>query len=201
MSRKITEDEVEDLIYSARSEDLDGLKHLLNNLCKELGQSEAEVLLQAVDPYTQSTPLHMACANGFLEITEYILSKFPTPSPDSPLEPNTTLATFVNDSGNTALHWACLNGHLKIVEKLCDAGADPFLNNSMGQDALFQAENNEKLDVVDYILTRFQDVLEAEEEEKDRAAEAAERAEAEANGSTPEGISKQVKKLDIQEEA
>lgn len=99
------------------------------------------------------------------------------------------------------MHWACLNGHLKIVEKLCDAGADPFLNNSMGQDALFQAENNEKLDVVDYILTRFQDVLEAEEEEKDRAAEAAERAEAEANGSTPEGISKQVKKLDIQEEA
>lgn len=73
MSRKITEDEVEDLIYSARSEDLDGLKHLLNNLCKELGQSEAEVLLQAVDPYTQSTPLHMACANGFLGEEDSVL--------------------------------------------------------------------------------------------------------------------------------
>ncbi|KAK7206333.1 putative cytoplasmic ankyrin-repeat protein [Myxozyma melibiosi] len=194
MPRSLTEDEIDDLIYAARADDLDSLKTSVEALSKELEQTEAEVLLVAVDPYSKSTPLHMACANGNLDIVEYILSHFPTSSTDT-----TTPVTLKNDSGNTPLHWACLNGHQAIVEKLCDAGADPFVKNLAGQDALFQAENNEKLEVVDYILTRFQDVLEAEEEEKDRQAELAEKEAGGSGDAETEEISAEVEKLEIQE--
>ncbi|KAK9234393.1 ankyrin repeat-containing domain protein [Lipomyces kononenkoae] len=169
MPRQLTEEQIDDLIYSARVDDLHTLKSIVERLSKDLSQSETDILLQAIDPYSKSTPLHMSCANGHLEIVEYILSKFPS----SPSATNPSIVTLQNDSGNTPLHWACLNGHQKIIERLCDSGADPFVKNLAGQDCFFQAENNEKLDVVDYLLQRFQDVLDedgdakAEEEEAD----------------------------------
>ncbi|KAK9370955.1 ankyrin repeat-containing domain protein [Lipomyces kononenkoae] len=156
MSRQLTEEEIDDLIYSARIDDLDTLKSSVERLSEDLSQPEAEVLLHAIDPYSKSTPLHMSCANGHLDIVEYILSKFPA----APSAGNLSIVTLQNDSGNTPLHWACLNGHQKIIERLCDCGADPFVKNMAGQDCFFQAENNEKLDVVDYLLQRFQEVLE-----------------------------------------
>ncbi|KAJ8099753.1 ankyrin repeat-containing domain protein [Lipomyces tetrasporus] len=162
MPRELTEDEIDNLIYSARVDDLDTLKLTIESLSSELNQSESHVLLQAVDPYSKSSPLHMACANGHLDIVEYILSKFSSRISDS----NPSIVKLKNDSGNTPLHWACLNGHQRIIEKLCDSGADPFEKNLAGQDCFFQAENNEKLDVVDYLLQRYQEVLYEEEDTK-----------------------------------
>lgn len=59
-----------------------------------------------------------------------------------------------NKSGNTALHWAALNGHLSIVQVLIlTAKADPTLTNNAGHDATYEAEVNDKKDVVEWLLS------------------------------------------------
>jgi ankyrin repeat protein len=62
------------------------------------------------------------------------------------------LLNSVNDAGNTALHWAALNGHLASVKALIAAGADVTIFNKAGHDAVFEAEINDKKDVVDWLL-------------------------------------------------
>ncbi|KAK9457476.1 ankyrin repeat-containing domain protein [Dipodascopsis uninucleata] len=159
--RELTEKEISELIYSARTGDLDELKSNLEQLSKELNEPLSEILPKVVDPFSHSTPLHMSCANGCFEIVEYILSSLKGDNGAS----STTLAMIQakNSSGNTALHWACLNGQIEIVKLLCDHDADPFERNNAGQDCIFQAENTEKLDLVDYLLNRYEDQLGGEE--------------------------------------
>jgi ankyrin repeat protein len=62
------------------------------------------------------------------------------------------LLNAVNEAGNTALHWAALNGHLESVKMLIGAGADITIFNKAGHDAVFEAEINDKKDVVDWLL-------------------------------------------------
>lgn len=57
-----------------------------------------------------------------------------------------------NASGNTPLHWASLNGHLDAVKLLIEAGGDITIFNKAGHDAVFEAEVNDKKDVVDWLL-------------------------------------------------
>lgn len=57
-----------------------------------------------------------------------------------------------NESGNTPLHWASLNGHLSSVKLLIEAGADVTIINTAGHDAVFEAEINDKKEVVDWLL-------------------------------------------------
>lgn len=57
-----------------------------------------------------------------------------------------------NKAGNTALHWAALNGHLDCVKVLVDAGADPTIKNNAGHDAVYEAELNDKTEVVEWVL-------------------------------------------------
>jgi ankyrin repeat protein len=57
-----------------------------------------------------------------------------------------------NQSGNTALHWAALNGHLESVKKLLEGGADPTIANHRGHDAVYEAELNDKGEVVEWVL-------------------------------------------------
>jgi ankyrin repeat protein len=57
-----------------------------------------------------------------------------------------------NKAGNTALHWAALNGHLESVKALLDNGADPTITNHRGHDAVYEAELNDKTEVVEWVL-------------------------------------------------
>jgi ankyrin repeat protein len=58
----------------------------------------------------------------------------------------------VNDAGNTPLHWAAVNGHLESVKLLIQSGADVTIINRAGHDAVFEAEINDKKEVVDWLL-------------------------------------------------
>ena len=66
--------------------------------------------------------------------------------------PASAIINAVNDSGNTPLHWAALNGHLESVKLLMQSGADVTIFNKAGHDAVFEAEINDKKEVVDLLL-------------------------------------------------
>lgn len=67
-------------------------------------------------------------------------------------KPASELINAVNEAGNTPLHWAALNGHLESVKFLIQYGADVTIINQAGHDAVFEAEINDKKDVVDWLL-------------------------------------------------
>jgi ankyrin repeat protein len=67
-------------------------------------------------------------------------------------KPAPELINAVNEAGNTPLHWAALNGHLENVKLLIESGADVTIINRAGHDAVFEAEINDKKEVVDWLL-------------------------------------------------
>ena len=66
-----------------------------------------------------------------------------------------------NKAGNTALHWAALNGHLESVKVLLEEGSDPTITNQKRHDAVYEAELNDKKEVVEWVLKEGGEGLEA----------------------------------------
>ncbi|KAF3941027.1 Ankycorbin [Dactylella cylindrospora] len=97
-------------------------------------------LLAAVQPVVQATASETEQSSS--------IPSFPS-VPSKYLE---SLLNFPNASGNTPLHWACLNGHIGAVKALMQAGADPSILNAAGHDAVYEAEVNDKSDVVEWVL-------------------------------------------------
>jgi hypothetical protein len=64
----------------------------------------------------------------------------------------------VNEAGNTPLHWAALNGHLECVKLLIQSGADITIFNKAGHDAVFEAEINDKGNVVEWLLSAVEEL-------------------------------------------
>lgn len=66
MAPKLTEDEIDDLIYFARTGEDDDLTETLKNLADREGVTQADILVAAKDESSKSTTLHMAAGNGHL---------------------------------------------------------------------------------------------------------------------------------------
>ena len=85
------------MLQSARLGELDAIKECLAE----------EVPINFQDEEAGNSALHLASANGYKEIVEYLL--------DNGAEINQ-----LNKSKNTPLHWAALLGQLDIVKLLCE---------------------------------------------------------------------------------
>ncbi|OBT84350.1 hypothetical protein VE02_07251 [Pseudogymnoascus sp. 03VT05] len=146
MALTLSEDETDDLIYFARAGELADFREQIEALCKREGCEVEEVLAVAVDGESGNGVLHMAAANGHSEILKHLLTI---------LSSSSTLPTLLNTrnkAGNTPLHWAALNGHLAAVQVLVEAGADPYIQNGVGHDAIYEAEVNDRKEAVDWML-------------------------------------------------
>lgn len=176
----LSEESTDDILYFSRAGETDDLLSTLKSIVADSAtsfSSESEVLFAARDEYSGNNAVHMAAGNGHLglfslflslildlpplvdrreaniktETIKHILSFLPKPA--SGTAPPHPLIAHKNTAGNTPLHWAALNGHVKIVEVLVlTANADPTVTNDAGHDPVYEAELNEKMDVVEWIL-------------------------------------------------
>lgn len=126
-------------------------------------------------------------------ITDIIKHLLTTISSSSSLP---TLLNSRNAAGNTPLHWAALNGHLTAVQVLVEAGADPYIQNGVGHDAIYEAEVNDRNEAVEWMLKEGGEGLEelaaaaAGEEEGEGSGEAV-------DGEGVEGLKEAVEGLSV----
>lgn len=64
MPPSLSQDEIDDLLYFARTDDLPEFNALAEELCKRENVSLSELLPVVKDEYSGNGPLHMAAANG-----------------------------------------------------------------------------------------------------------------------------------------
>lgn len=64
MPPQLSEDEIDDLLYYARTGDLQEFSTLSDELCKREHTTLSDLLIAAKDSYSGNGPLHMAAANG-----------------------------------------------------------------------------------------------------------------------------------------
>ncbi|KAK2595063.1 ankyrin repeat-containing protein [Conoideocrella luteorostrata] len=147
MAPKLSEDEIDDLIYLARVGENDDLNETLTEWSKRENVSRAEILIAARNE-GKSTTLHMATGNGHLETVRKLLQCFD----GRPLEEKQAFIDEANEHGNTGLHWAALGGHLDAVKLLMEHGASPALANESNYVPLDLANLNDKREVAEYFL-------------------------------------------------
>lgn len=154
----LDQEDQDSIVQDARAGDLDSLREIFDDLI------HPKLLVTCTDSISHSSALHMASANGHINVVKYLLCLV-----DKETESPEILRTFVNkqnETGNTALHWASLNGKLDVVQLLCDEyDADPFIRNNFGHDAIYEAENNGREELENYFLKKYD--VEPEQEDND----------------------------------
>jgi hypothetical protein len=95
--------------------------------------------IHCVDAH-QNSPLHMAAANGHVEMTKLLLKCGADPSQR-------------NEKGNTPLHWASANGCQPVVTLLLEQEhVDVLQRNTFGKSALSAGFESQNTDVVQSLL-------------------------------------------------
>ncbi|KAI2608127.1 ankyrin [Hypoxylon fragiforme] len=178
MGPNLSEDEIDDLIYLARTGDDAELTSMLQELVARENVTCADIL-EATRDDGKATCLHMAAANGHAKTVTLLLSYFPITTKASRRQsqevekptgtaeaaataeataPEPPYINAYNTFGNTALHWACLGGHLATVKLLLSRGADPAAVNDKEQIPLDLAAFNNHMHVVEYFLAQSRDI-------------------------------------------
>ncbi|KAG2394606.1 uncharacterized protein HKW66_Vig0180160 [Vigna angularis] len=191
---KATSDSVEALLDAVRYNDMDDVKSLEANGVPldskdDQGRTDEDNLVEVgegedasrggvvapiddleVPPIVDDDEaLHMAAANGHVDIVEYLIIKgvseplvdcysrsrrflsdiksYRWPLPTYSLSKSDLNAP--NEEKNTPLHWACLNGHVEVVKKLILAGANVSVLNRHERTPMDEAVSRGKLEVMD----------------------------------------------------
>ncbi|XP_030959587.1 ankyrin repeat-containing protein P16F5.05c isoform X1 [Quercus lobata] len=147
-SSETTSDQVEALLEAARYDDLDDVVSL----------ASSGVSLDSKDSLGR-TALHMAAANGHLDVVEYLINRGVVMIVKLLKEQFCEFLVLlyeqdlnaINEEKNTPLHWACLNGHIEVVKKLILAGANVTELNSYERTPMDEAVSGGKMDVIDAI--------------------------------------------------
>ncbi|KAL2176378.1 ankyrin repeat-containing domain protein [Thermothelomyces heterothallicus CBS 202.75] len=158
MAPQLSEDEIDDLLYAARTGDKDELTSLLSSLAEREKVTPAQLLISAKDE-GKSTCLHMAAGNGHADIVAFLLSYFPPAAAaaaedEEKRKQKQAFLDAPNEYGNTGLHWAALGGHLAVVKLLVEHGASVALANDKNYVPLDLASFGDKFEVVDYFLSQ-----------------------------------------------
>ncbi|KAJ3124526.1 hypothetical protein HK098_001074 [Nowakowskiella sp. JEL0407] len=155
----------DEFVLCARYGELEEMKELINNYLQSIGEtSPSNATLR--DLFTRkdsdlNTALHMAAANGHVDILKYLIP-YLTPGDIG----------IGNQEGSTALHWAAVNGQVKAVEMLLAAGADATQKNNSGRSAVTVGEQQGQLEAVQLLLKSFEPEEDDREEEGDAENEA-----------------------------
>ncbi|KAL8942486.1 MAG: hypothetical protein Q9216_001630 [Gyalolechia sp. 2 TL-2023] len=178
----LSADEIDDLLYLARVNDLHDLRASIEVIAGAQRSSAETIICAAVDPDSGNGLLHMAAANNCIGTAPYSLNSFLRnlkalfvhnifqtcvaeliasldilnhlfSSPSTSSSSTNPNLNLPNSSGNTPLHWAALNGHLDAVKLLVNAGAESTVRNNAGHDAVYEAERSGKYEVVEWLLS------------------------------------------------
>jgi uncharacterized protein len=161
----LTAEELDDLIYYARTGDLTALKAIIAESSNSHSVPARRIIHAATfdrdaDDSQSSSGcclLHWPAANGNQEVLNYLLSLLGSTrdTGDGKAKPTSDFVNHKNKSGNTPLHWAAVNGHMSCVKALVAAGGDPVITNDAGHDSLFEADRSGKeggREVAEWIL-------------------------------------------------
>lgn len=158
----LTEDEIDELVYLARTADKAALTAEISSLTSRHSlSSPIQVLQLAIEAASGNTLLHYPAANASIEILTYLLTLLPPSPSGTPSQEAASVLNAQNSAGNTPLHWAALNGHLEVVKMLLERGADPGVRNQAGRDVIVEAEMSGKEDgvkVAEWLLGTWEGV-------------------------------------------
>eukprot|EP00940_MAST-03C_sp_MAST-3C-sp2_P000289 g289.t1 len=133
MAAEDAEDVNDELLYAARTNDLDEVRRYANDEGADVNWSE---------PHGGSTPLHYASANGHIDVVKFLVGKGAVPKS--------------NNGGNTPLHWACLNKHGAVAVFLLNTfpkRLDVLQKNSHGRSALTYGFKTQDAEIIKAILS------------------------------------------------
>jgi len=71
----LTEEEIDDILYCSRTNEIEELKPYIPSLATKYNTEPASILLAAVDPETGNNCLHYASGNGHLGILESYVAR------------------------------------------------------------------------------------------------------------------------------
>ena len=113
----------------------------LSDLKEAMKDAKEDFNVNLVD-FGGNTALHLASANGFLDVVKYLVDEL-----HCDINPK-------NKSLSTPLSWAAFNGQKEIVEFLLEKGADFDIKNSNGKKPSELAYDSGYYDVSDILLTK-----------------------------------------------
>lgn len=142
----------EELLLSCRYGDLQDVQDFVTKY-------GAPALADARDDHGNNV-LHMTCANGHVDVLEYLLPLVPSP-----------LLAQQNHAGSTPLHWAALNRHLHVAQKLIQHPGGPGVDlidikNAGGRSPLGEAEMAEWNEGAQWFV-QMMNIDEVKQEESD----------------------------------
>ncbi|ORX78665.1 ankyrin, partial [Anaeromyces robustus] len=132
----------EEFVTCSRYGELEDMKAMMDNYLESHPEASKCALASKQNAYG-STALHMAAANGHIDIIKYLIDDCNLSKKELEIK---------NDEGNTPLHWAALNGYLEAVKLLMTSGASGNIKNNADKEPGYYAELKGHQDIVNYIL-------------------------------------------------